>query len=100
MSPSEVQALVNSQLKQWAPSELAELRDCILEPKVIECLDPVRNGSAKLWLVFTELPGKSEGYGIAYDEESNEFGLIEFRSDMLPVLVGLHGSFSNAVEAM
>ena len=87
---------------QWERSNLhgVDLRKCLLEPELAECLDPAAGKRIRLWLVLSERPGRDNCYGVAYDEQSREFGLVAFNPGSPPTLVGMHGGFLNAMEAM
>ena len=103
MTPREVRELVEREIgDQWHRSNLhgVDLRACLLEPRLTECLDPVRGGRTQLWVVLSEVPGSDNCYGVAFDEGSKEFGLVEFNPGSPPVLVGIHGGFLRAMEAM
>jgi hypothetical protein len=46
------------------------------------------------------VPETRLGYGIGYDEESGQFGLLQFTKEYEPFLIGLYGGFFAALDAM
>jgi hypothetical protein len=103
MTSREVRDLVEREIgDSWDRSNLhgIDLRTCLLEPRLTECLDPATGSRVALWIVLSEVPGSDSCYGVAFDEQSSEFGLVVFDPGAPPVLVGIHGGFLQAMEAM
>ncbi len=103
MTPQQVRELVEQQISgQWDRSNLhgVDLRTCLLDPQLTKCIDAGTGQPVDLWVVLSEAPGNTSCYGVAYDERSKVFGLVEFNPDLPPVLVGMYGGFLETMEAM
>ena len=103
MTSEQVHALVVAQIgDQWDRTNLhgVDLRRCILWPQSITAADVRGEVQSDVWLVLLETPGRRLGWGIVYQEETGEFGLVQFTEDYAPCLVGLYAQFMDALEAM
>jgi hypothetical protein len=86
---------------KWGRSNLhnVNIRDSLITPEKIKSID-TEDKEVEVWLVLLENPQARLGYGIAYDETSGEFGLLQFAEGYEPFLIGLYGTFFDALDAM
>jgi len=82
---------------QSAPRQPPYLPDRTPETQFVTAKD---EREVEAWLVLLEDPKGTLGYGIAYDEETERFGLIQLAKGYEPCLLGLYGGFFDALDAM
>jgi hypothetical protein len=102
MTRSEVTSLVDEQIGgDWGHSNLhgVDLRRCLVEPRQLTVFDAQRS-PLDVWLVLEEVPGGPGGYVVVYEEESACFGLVTNAHRVDALLIGLYGSFFDALDAM
>ena len=103
MTSSEVRTRVLAEIgDDWSHTNLhgVDLRRCLLsEPYTLQVVAP--SGEPELlWLVLEEEPGSPGGYVVVYDEQTSRFGLAHHAPSTPPYLVGIYGTFFNALDAM
>jgi hypothetical protein len=103
LPPDDIQRLVRDQIgDQWARSNLhgVDLRACLVPPQQVNAFDPSGEREQHVWLVLHEAPGGGDGFGVAYDEAAQGFGLVEFRQGYDPCFHGVSGDFFAALDSM
>jgi hypothetical protein len=103
MTSDDVHNLLLTEIgDQWDRSNLhgVDLRRCLMRPEVIVAVDAVDESDVEVWLVLLNHPDTRLGYGVAYDEKSGKFGLLQFVEGYAPCLLGLYGGFLDALDAM
>lgn len=103
MTSDQVHNIVLTEIgDRWAGTNLhgVDLRRCLIQPEQILAVDVVDEKDISVWLVLLENPEARLGYGIAYDEKSGKFGLVQFAKGYAPCLLGLYGGFWDALKAM
>jgi hypothetical protein len=106
MNSDELRRIVEAEIGgDWSYSNAhgVNLRECVVRPRKVACRNtfPKLQGSAPLELriVLEETPGSNDGYLIVFDEQRRTFGLADWDGDV-PVFLGFHGSFLNALDGM
>ena len=102
MTGSEVATIVNAQIgAQWTRSNLhgLDLRRSLVEPAEIQFKD-AHEQLLTAWLVLREDPDGGPGYGVAYEPQSGQFGLVQFADGFQPFYIGTYGDFFDAFDAM
>jgi hypothetical protein len=77
-----------------------DLRRCLLQPRTIHTISASGEQEQDVWLVLHEAPGGGDGFGVAFDEATGTFGLVEFRHGYDACLLGHYGDFFAALEGM
>ena len=102
MTSAEILAFVEREINgDWERSNLhgVVLKECLVEPLKIDSIDA--NGeSFGTWVVLHECPPSGPGYAVVFDEVSRQFGLAQFAHGYQPCVIGLYGTFFDALEAM
>lgn len=102
MMPKQIENIVLDAIAdKWSKTNLhgVNLRKCLVRPERIIALD-ANEKEKSIWLVLLEVPETRLGYGIGYDEESGQFGLLQLTKEYEPFLIGLSGNFFAAFDAM
>jgi hypothetical protein len=102
MMPKQVENIVLDAIAdKWSKTNLhgVNLRNSVVRPERIIALD-ANEKEKTVWLVLLEVPETRLGYGIGYDEESGQFGLLQFTKEYEPFIIGLYGGFFAPFEAM
>ncbi len=100
--PNRIEGLVlNAIADNWSKTNLhgVNLRKCLVRPERIIALN-ANEKERNIWLVLLEVPETRLGYGIGYNEESRQFGLLQFTKEHEPFLIGLYGGFFDAFDVM
>jgi hypothetical protein len=86
---------------KWGRSNLhnVNIRDSLITPEKIISIN-TEDKEVEVWLVLLENLQERLGYGIAYEEKSGKYGLIQFAAGYEPFLIGLYGAFFDALDAM
>ncbi len=103
MTSTEVRQLVEHAIgDQWNRSNLhhVDLRKSIIDPRSLQFVTAKDEREVNAWLVLLEDPSTLLGYGVAYDEPTGQFGLVQFANGYEPCLLGLYGDFFDAFDAM
>lgn len=103
MMSDQVKKIVIEQIgDDWNHTNLhgINLRRCIVPPQRIVAVNAWDEQNAEVWLVLLENPESRLGYGVVYHETSEEFGLVQFTEGHSPCLLGLYGSFFDALDGM
>ncbi len=103
MTSDQVSQLVEAAIgDQWHRSNphRVNLRTCVIEPQKLTFVTAKDEREVEAWLVLLEDPKGTLGYGIAYDEGTQRFGLIQLAKGYEPCLLGLYGGFFDALDAM
>ncbi len=103
MTSDQVRELVEAAIgDQWHRSNLhrVNLRSCVIEPRKLTFVTAKDEQEVEAWLVLLEDPKGTLGFGIAYDEGTEQFGLIQMVKGYEPCLIGLYGGFFDALDAM
>lgn len=103
MTSDEVRNLVLAEIGNcWDRSNLhgVDLRRSLVAPESLVAVEVVNERDVEVWLVLLEDREKRLGYGIAYDEKSGKFGLLQFAEGYAPCLLGLYGGFFDTLDAM
>jgi hypothetical protein len=108
MTPKALKEIISEELNEkdinnWHGITMDTLDRFLIEPKIIE-LSTWNGPTNKYWLVSDELPDDAEeGYQVVYDEREDMFGLVTKTTNEnknIGYLVGLYGSFTDALKAM
>jgi hypothetical protein len=82
MTSDDVQSLVRTAIgHDWDRSNLhgVDLRRCLVRPEKLGVVAAADETDSEVWLVLLEHPEPPRlGYGVAYDEKSGKFGLLQF----------------------
>ena len=103
MTSDQVRELVEAAIgDQWQRSNLhrVNLRSSVIEPRKVTFVTAKDEQEVEAWLVLLEDPKGTLGFGIAYDEGTEQFGLIQMAKGYEPCLIGLYGGFFDALDAM
>ncbi len=108
MNPARLKQAIISELDErdinsWHGITIDNIGEFLVEPTVIE-LANVTGQRNNYWLVWDEQPGDLEkGYQVVYLEGEGLFGLAtktNIQGKEIGLLVGLYGSFVDALENM
>ena len=72
----------------------------MIEPRKLTFVTAKDEQEVEAWLVLLEDPKGTLGFGIAYNERTEQFGLIQMVKGYEPCLIGLYGGFFDALDAM
>jgi len=103
MTSDQVRQLVEAAIgDQWQRSNLhrVDLRTCLIAPRKLTFVTAKDEREVEAWLVLLENPKGTLGFGVAYDEQTRRFGLIQLAKGYEPCLLGLYGGFFDALDAM
>lgn len=108
MTPAEIKQAIFDELNErdinsWHGITKDNIDQFLVEPTVIKLVDFLGKRN-KYWLVLDEQPRDLKyGYQIVYDEREDSFGLATktaAQSTEVGLLVGLYGSFVDALNSM
>src|SRR6266513_4881025 len=103
MTSDQVRQLVEAAIgDQWQRSNphRVNLRTRLITPRKLTFVTAKEEREVEAWLVLLENPKGTLGYGIAYDEQTQRFGLIQLAKGYKPCLLGSYGGFFDALDAM
>jgi hypothetical protein len=98
----DVAKLVRTQIgEEWDRTNLhgVDLRRSVVEPIELNFLD-VHERPLTAWLVLRNDPDGGPGYGVAYEPNAGQFGLVQFAQGYEPLYIGSYGDFFDAFDAM
>jgi hypothetical protein len=102
MTAEEVAALVEREVgAEWDLRNLHGItpREGLVTPERIAAVDAGTEKDIDIWVVLREVP-RGGGWGVAYNEGSGRFGLVQFTKDYAPCYIGDRGRFLDAFSAM
>ena len=103
LTSDQVRQLVEAAIgDQWQRSNLhrVDLRTCLIAPRKLTFVTAKDEREVEAWLVLLENPKGTLGYGVAYDEQTQRFGLVQLAKGYEPCVLGLYGGFYDALDAM
>ena len=103
MTSDQVRHLVEAEIgDQWNRSNLhhVNLRTCLIEPRKLTFVTAKDEREVEAWLVLLENPKGFLGLGVAYQEQTGRFCLVQLVNGYEPCLLGLYAGFFEALDAM
>ena len=98
------QQIIEKEINNWHDISKDSISKYLVEPIKSKYINASDGKINEYLLVLDEMVSDPKnGYQIIYDERENEFGLAtktSIQTDEIGVIIGLHGSFIDALNAM